>query len=193
MSSSYRDNPHPQCARSLPRAGQVKRPAHRFTPSCAALAALILGLGVAGVARAGAECSITSIALAFGGYDPAAPSPDDTATTLTVTCSYVPPSATNVGYTITLSNGMHGTDATTRQMASGSGRLAYNVFNDASRTRVWGTGNAGSVVATGSMTVGPGVGNGTRTATHTVYGRVPALQDAMPGTYLDSLVLTLVY
>ena len=49
------------------------------------------------------------------------------------------------------------------------------------------------VLRAGSMTVGPGVGNGTRTATHTVYGRMPALQDALPGDYLDTLVLTLTY
>ena len=170
-----------------------RRPERRLAHWGVALAALVLGVGLPGAARAGAECSITSVALAFGVYDPAAPSPDDTATTVTVTCVYVPPSGSRVGYTITLSNGMYGTGAATRQMASGSSRLAYNVFSDASRTRVWGTGSAGTVVATGSMTVGPGVGNGTRTATHTVYGRVPALQDAVPGTYLDSLVLTLVY
>jgi Uncharacterized secreted protein len=177
----------------MSRPWHCSRPERRLVHWGAALVSLVLGVGLPGTARAGAECSITSVALAFGVYDPAAPSPDDTATTVTVTCVYVPPSVTSVGYTIALSNGMHGTDAATRQMASGSSRLAYNVFNDASRTRVWGMGNAGTVVATGSMTVGPGVGNGTRTATHTVYGRVPSLQDAVPGTYLDSLVLTLVY
>jgi len=49
------------------------------------------------------------------------------------------------------------------------------------------------VLATGAMTVGPGVGNGIRVATHTVYGRMPGLQDALPGNYVDSLVLTLSY
>jgi spore coat protein U-like protein len=49
------------------------------------------------------------------------------------------------------------------------------------------------VIATGAMTVGPGQGNSTRSVTHTVYGRVPALQDAAPGAYLDSLVLTLTF
>jgi spore coat protein U-like protein len=67
------------------------------------------------------------------------------------------------------------------------------VYADAARTQVFGTGSGGTVVAAGSMTVGPGVGNGTRTATHTVYGRMPALQDAPPGDYFDALVLTLTY
>ena len=44
------------------------------------------------------------------------------------------------------------------------------------------------------MTVGPGNGNNSRTATHTVYGRIPQLQDALPGAYSDSLlVVTLTY
>jgi spore coat protein U-like protein len=43
------------------------------------------------------------------------------------------------------------------------------------------------------MVVGPGVGNGTRTATHTIYGRIPALQDVAPGSYTDSIVVTLAF
>jgi spore coat protein U-like protein len=43
------------------------------------------------------------------------------------------------------------------------------------------------------MTVGPGVGNGTQTVTQQVYGRIPQLQDAAPGTYSDTLVLTLTF
>jgi spore coat protein U-like protein len=43
------------------------------------------------------------------------------------------------------------------------------------------------------MTVGPGQGNSTRSVTHTVYGRIPALQDAVPGSYSDRLVLTLTF
>ena len=78
-------------------------------------------------------------------------------------------------------------------MAAGTARLSYNVFQDAARSAVWGNGLSGTVLASGSMTVGPGVGNGTRTVTHTVYGRVPGLQDAVPGNYLDTLVLSLSY
>jgi spore coat protein U-like protein len=43
------------------------------------------------------------------------------------------------------------------------------------------------------MTIGPGVGNGTRTSTHPVYGRIPQLQDAVPGAYNDTLLVTLTY
>ncbi len=160
---------------------------------CGVFGGLLLGACLPLAAQAGADCSISSVALAFGAYDTTATSPDDTAATVTVTCVYVPPGASRVGYTIRLSHGMNGTSATTRKLANGSSLLPYNVYSDASRTRVWGDGSAGTVVATGSMTVGPGAGNGKRTASHVVYGRIPALQDAVPGTYLDALVLMLDY
>jgi spore coat protein U-like protein len=170
-----------------------RRHASRVAIGSLAVVGLACGAGVPVPAWAGAECSVTSVGLAFGAYDPIAPTADDTAATVTVTCVYVPPGARSVNYTLTLSEGMGGASSGARQMASGRDRLAYNVYGDPARTRVWGSGGAGTVVATGSMTVGPGVGNSTRTATHVVYGRTPALQDAAPGTYLDALVLTLVY
>jgi spore coat protein U-like protein len=145
-------------------------------------------------AHAGADCSITSVGLNFGLYDLASPQPDDVAATVTVTCVHVAPGgATQVAYALAVSNGLYGSSATTRHMGAPGGLLGYNVYADPARTLVWGTGSAGTVVASGSMTVGPGVGNGTRTVTHTVYGRMPAMQDAPPGEYLDTLVLTLNY
>jgi spore coat protein U-like protein len=36
-------------------------------------------------------------------------------------------------------------------------------------------------------------GAGTQTVTHTVYGRIPQLQDAAPGTYADTLLVTLTF
>lgn len=151
-------------------------------------------LATAPLAHAGADCSITSVGLNFGAYDTARTQPDDVAATVTVTCVYVAPGTTGVSYTLSLSNGQYGSGPMDRRMGNGTpARLGYNVYSDFARTRVWGSGAGGTVVASGSMTVGPGVGNGTRTATHTVYGRIPQLQDATPGDYLDLLVLTLSY
>jgi spore coat protein U-like protein len=171
------------------QSARAKAPRHAWR----ALASLLLLCGPLPAAQAGADCSITTTSLAFGAYDSAGTQPADTTATITVTCTYVPPSATNVSYTITASNGMNGTSPTARTMGSGNGRLAYNVFTDPARTRLWGTGTGGTVVASGTMTVGPGVGNGTRTRTHTIYGRSPAQQPVDPGNYLDTLVLTLTY
>ena len=159
--------------------------------SVAILVAILL-CGVS-TAHAGADCSITAVNLNFGVYDPLQSLPDDSAGSVTVTCNYVPPGTTTVSYTVALSNGLNATSASTRKMAAGTARLGYNVFNDAARTATWGNGTGGTVLVSGSTTVGPGIGNSTRKITHAVYGRLPALQDAVPGSYLDTLLLTLMY
>lgn len=146
-----------------------------------------------GTAHAAADCSITAVSLNFGTYDPVVTSADDSVGTVTVTCRHVSGGAERVNYSVTLSNGLFGTSATTRKMGAGTGRLGYNVFADPARTRVWGNGSNSTVIATGEMTVGPGAGNGTKTFMHTVYGRIPQLQDAVPGTYNDTMVLTLTF
>lgn len=147
----------------------------------------------AGTVLAGADCSITAASANFGAYEPLRPQPDDTTASVTVTCNYVPPGTTNVSYTVSASNGLNGVSATTRAMASGTPRLGYNVYNDAAYSQVLGTGTGSTVLARGSVTVGPGIGNGTRNVTHTFYGRVPQAQDPVPGVYSDTLVLTLTY
>jgi spore coat protein U-like protein len=155
----------------------------------------IASFGHVAEVRAAADCSITAVSLNFGVYDPVAPAPDDSTGTVTVTCRIVGKSAERVSYTVTLSNGLNATTPAARQMATGTRRLGYNVFNDPARTQVWGNGTGGTVIASGAMTVGPGVGNGngTLSVTHTLYGRIPQLQDALPGNYADTLLLTLTY
>ena len=140
-----------------------------------------------------ADCAVTTVSLSFADYDPAVTGPDDSVGSVTVTCRYVPKGATQVNYRVTISNGINGTSPTTRQLGTGSARMGYNVFADPARSQVWGTGTGGTVIASGTMTIGPGVGNGTRTMTHPVYGRIPQLQDAVPGAYNDTLLVTLTY
>lgn len=166
----------------------------RHSAACLRAALLaVFAIAWAASAHAGADCSVATVGLNFGAYDQVTPQPDDVATSVTVTCVYVAPGATNVNYTLSVSNGLNASSPALRRMAAGTSRLNYNVYDDPARTQTWGSGTGGTVVASGSMTVGPGVGNGTRTATHVIYGRVPALQDVVPGNYLDTLLLTLSY
>lgn len=153
----------------------------------------LLLCAVAGKSHAAADCAISAVSLNFGAYDPAATLADDSVGTVTVTCRHVSGGAQRVSYSVSLSNGLSGTSAATRAMRAGAARLGYNVFTDPARTQVWGNGSGGTVIASGAMTVGPGVGNGTKTFVHSVYGRIPQLQDAAPGTYNDTMVLTLVF
>jgi spore coat protein U-like protein len=157
-----------------------------------ALFALLLCGGI-DQAQAVADCSITAISLNFGVYDPALTAPDDSVGTVTVTCRNISGGADRINYTVMLSNGQYGTSATTRAMGAGANRLGYNVFTDPARTQAWGTGTGGTVIASGAMTVGPGNGNNTKTVVHSVYGRIPQLQDAAPGTYSDTMLVTLTF
>ena len=179
-----------QVAQAPPQSGDRSNPRRR-TGAWPLFAFLLFAAH--GVAQAGVDCSVTSVSLNFGVYDPAATTADDSVGTITVTCRHLSGSADRVNYTVTLSNGLNGTSATTRAMASGTRRLGYNVFRDPARTQTWGTGSGGTVIASGSMTVGPGNGNNLKTAVHSVYGRIPQLQDAAPGTYADTMVVTLTF
>ncbi len=164
--------------------------------TCGTAARVVASLGLLlshGVVWAGADCSISATGVSFGTYDPAVSAPDDSTGSIAVTCSYVAPGGSSEAtYAITLSPGLSGAYAQ-RLMAAGPSRLAYNLFNDAARTRILGNLSAGTTIFVGSLRVGPGAGNGTRSQTHTVYGRMPALQNADSGNYADSIVVTLIF
>jgi spore coat protein U-like protein len=156
----------------------------------ALLGALLLG---ARAATAASDCSVTASGVAFGAYDPSIATPDDSTGTIVVTCTYTGPGGSDTAnYTVTLSTGTSGSFAP-RKLATGTSRLDYNLFQDAARAQVWGNASSGTTIITGSLKVGPGVGNRTRTATHVVYGRIPQLQDADAGNYTDSILVTLTF
>lgn len=124
-----------------------------------------------------AACTVSVGSLAFGSIDPLAGAATDSAATIEITC---PASA---GYTISLGSGA-GTYAS-RRLESGSNYLAYNLYTDASRTLVWGDGTGGSLTVNGMAD-----SNGT---VHTVYGRIPSQPTAVPGEYVDAIVVTIEY
>lgn len=156
-----------------------------------ACAATLLLLGAL-EARAAADCTVSAVGVNFGTYEPFATAPDDSVGEITVTCTHLSGPATEVRYTLSLSTGGSGNHSP-RRLRSGPNLLGYNLSSDVARTGIWGNGSAGTVIVTGLLKVGPGVGNGVRTAVHPLYGRIPALQDAAEGDYLDSIVATLTY
>ena len=162
---------------------------YRLALLCAlAMPALLL----AGRAQASADCNVTAGGVAFGVYDQIVTTSDDSTGTITVTCVNTGPANTTVNYSVALSTGASGAYSQ-RYMRAGTPRLNYNLYRDAARTLIWGNGSGGTSLITGTLAVGPGVGNGTKSATYTVYGRTPALQDAAPGSYADAITLTLTF
>jgi spore coat protein U-like protein len=154
------------------------------------LGALLLG---AQVAQAAVDCAVTASGVAFGTYDPSLGTADDSTGSIVVSCTYTGPGGSDTAnYTVTLSTGTSGSFAP-RKLAAGASQLNYNLFRDAARTQVWGNASSGTTIITGSLRVGPGAGNRTRTATHVIYGRIPQLQDADTGDYSDLIQVTLTF
>ncbi len=124
-----------------------------------------------------ARCIVAATALAFGNYSGTL---INATSTISATCTKT--TAYNVGL-----NAGTGTGATVtnRKMTAPSlSTLNYSLFRDAARTMNWGN-------TVGTDTV-PGSGSGTA-QTLTVYGRIPAGQYVTPGSYTDTITVTLTY
>lgn len=129
------------------------------------------------------SCTVAGTNLNFGSsIDPLAASvPLDSTSTLTVACTNTTP------YAVALSAGANAggaTNFTARKMANGSNTLGYQLYTDSSRTTVWGNGTASSTVA------GTGIGANQQI---TIYGRLPSLSGAVPGSYTDTVTVTITY
>lgn len=103
----------------------------------------------------------------------------DSSSTLTVLCTSGTP------YSIALSAGL-GAGATTavRKMTGTGGAVSYALYQDAARTTVWGDANGVDTLS--------GTGTGTDQDL-TVYGRVPIQVTPSPGSYSDTIVVTVTY
>ena len=121
-------------------------------------------------------CTIGAGTVAFGGYDPIvanATTPLDAQGTFQVACTR------NTTYAVGLGLGSFASGST-RQMASGAQRLAYELYSDPGRTAVWST----------TGTVG-GAAPSIAPITLTVYGRIPGGQSVAPGAYADTVQSTI--
>jgi spore coat protein U-like protein len=126
-----------------------------------------------------AACSVSASGVAFGVYNPFSGAPANATGTVTVNCSQF-----FGAYTMALNGGG---SLSNRWMRSGSTSLAYQLYMDAAHTTVWGDGTGGSVA------VNSGTCFANCTTTYTVHGRIPARQAVGPGTYGDTIVVTVTF
>lgn len=125
-------------------------------------------------------CIVTATNLAFGNYDPTGSNPADATSAITVTCT------PGTGFTVGLNAGTTaGATVTSRQMASGSNRLGYGLYQDVARTVNWGNTPGTDTPAAATAGLTPSV--------LTVYGRVPAQQAVAVGSYTDTVTVTVSY
>lgn len=147
-----------------------------------AFAALGCLAAPAGQAAIG-SCTVSSSGVAFGTYTPLQAAALQSNGTIDITCTGVT-GRTNI--TIDLSTGTSGSYPT-RKLTVGALTLSYNLYLDAANTQVWGNGTGGSVEGTATIRRrAPNV-------TLTVYGAVAARQDPGPGSYTDSITVSVNY
>ena len=117
-----------------------------------------------------ADCDIVSAPdLDFGTHGVLAADVDDTST-LSVQCTKTTP------YNIGLDDGINGV----RKMKLGTSTIDYELYKDSSRSVSWGNAAAARKSATGDGD----------SQDHIIYGRVPSQTTPAPGTYQDTVTVT---
>lgn len=138
------------------------------------VAALLIAPLAGSSAAEAAACTAQSTGVSFGKYDTLTPSPLDGVGEVIVQCDAAVP------FTVDLGPG--GGTIDQRMMSGAAGALNYNLYTDATRTVVWGDGITGGDVSSSGAN-----------STLTIYGRIPARQNAVAGTYSDTLAVTISY
>jgi spore coat protein U-like protein len=136
----------------------------------------VLWLAMAQPAQA--ACTVSATPVAFGPYDVFALAHDDAVGSITYRCTFL-----EFNIRVSISRGSSSTFSP-RTLRSGGEQLAYNIFRDSARTQIWGDGTGGTAVY--SVVIPPW----NQDVVLTMYGRVPAEQDAMVGSYTDTVVVT---
>jgi spore coat protein U-like protein len=135
-----------------------------------ALLPLLAGI----VGSTASACQVDVVGVTFGEIE-AGRSKDSTGR-ITITC----PSAGS--YLVGISPGLGGSER--RMMGPDGASLRYELYQDAGRNFPWGDDQSiGGALG--------GVSDGLHPDTYTIYGRVPAQTGKLPGSYMDSLLVTL--
>ena len=131
------------------------------------------------------QCSVTTTPVNFGFYDPLSSSDCNSTGGITVTCN-APAQNPAVPVTLSLSAGSSGSFAMRRMASVSGGNLNYNLYSDAAKTTIMGDGSGGSVILSNVISK-------LAAWNVTIYGRIQAGQNVVPGVYSDSITATIVW
>ena len=131
-----------------------------------------------------AACTVSLGNLSFGPYDPLSSAPATTSGNAVVTCNDSPPPTVQIQLSASSVSG--GFFPRRCSCAVVGDTLDYNLYADIGATQVWGDGTAGT--ATRSQKVSKNA-----PWSVTFYGRIAVNQDVTPGSYSDSLTITIVF
>ncbi len=141
----------------------------------------------ASCAGLGCSCSVSTLPVVFGSYNPISSTDTDSTGTVNVTCSALV--IFSASYSIQLGTGGSG-NYSSRYMSGLSGmNLNYNLYTTSARITIWGDGTGSTSTISDSYTALLL----SQTRGYTVYGRIPAAQVVSANSYTDSVVVTVVY
>ena len=123
-------------------------------------------------------------AVAFGPYDVFSPIATTATSTLIFRCTGIGNGTSVVAVSLSPGNSNNAQTRTLRELAGGSDVLNYNIFSDPGHTQIWGGGSSGHAPVVVSVA-------NNNTEILTMYGLIPAQQNAGMGRYGDSLSVTL--
>ena len=128
--------------------------------------------------------TLSATAIEFGIYNGASGSPAYANGTVAADCDrsgdYLP------SFTAALSSGTV-VGFSPRHLSFGTYRMTYNIYVNSAYGTIWGDGTGAT--ATRSYSVGSAL----NVTSFTTCGRIPALQSATPGTYGDTIAVTIAY
>ena len=152
----------------------------------------ILFLALLAMPAFGASCSVTATGVSFGSYIPNQAMPADSAGSMTIVClkGVLDSLPLTVSYSIDMSRGSS-VSYSPREMTSGANTLRYNLYRDALRLSIWGDTTGGTSNVTGALLLPAPLGSAS--VVHNVYSRIFAGQNAVPGIYADSIIVTVTY
>lgn len=156
------------------------------TRTACALVAWSLAVCLAQPSWAAPICTVSASGAAFGTYTPSVTTPTDTTATVSVSCQGA---ALVLAYSLALGTGSSGNE-TARALYSGSNALAYQLYTDPARTQIWGDGSSNTRTTQNTLAI---VVLSATVATTAIYGRIPPLQNVVPGTYQDMPIVTITW
>ena len=131
------------------------------------------------------NCNISTSALNFGSTSLLSGNVDATGT-INVQCNNTLP------YSLGLNNGSNASGSQRRMKQGTTNFVNYDLYTDAGRTSAWTTTTSATSCTGGTSTCITDTGTGVSQPI-TVYGRVPSQSSALPGSYADTVLVTVTF
>lgn len=138
--------------------------------------------GATAVVPSGCGIAIGQVSNMDFGSTSSIAAPVASTSTITLTCP------ANTSWKVGLDNGLNSLSGQRRMAGPPSSYLDYDLYIDPNRTQRWGNDTAG-----GTNTVNGSGASQSNPTVLTVYGQVPAQDVGTPGTYSDTVTVTLAY